>query len=157
MFAVLTGASVVAALDACSKGGGAGGNEAPAASAAALATTSPASGTSNRPAPTTNFGVPISPNKCPSAVPGATTTVKELADGIEVTVTAPGGPPINDIRQRGVLIVLASKDPAGGGGSTADGLANCPILVKNAIVKETDVPAALRSPSNPRKRRAWWI
>lgn len=100
---------------------------------------------------TTGFGVPLSANKCPSAVAGSTTTVKELPDGIEITVTAPGGPPINDIRQRGVQIVAAAVDPSTGAGSAADGLAKCPIVVKDATVTETDVPGGATFTVKPSK------
>jgi hypothetical protein len=98
--------------------------------------------------------VPLSPNKCPSAVPGSTTTVKELPDGVEVTVIAPGGPPINDIRQRGVQILAAAKDPATGGGSLADGLAKCPVVVKDTILTETDVPGGAAFTVRPAKATA---
>lgn len=99
----------------------------------------------------TGFGVPISANKCPSAAPGSTTTVKEIGDGVEVTVTASDGSPINDIRQRGVQIVAAAKDPATGGGSAADGLATCPVIIKDMIVTETDVPGGATFTVKPAK------
>ena len=154
IFAVLTGAFVLASVDACTKdsspNGGGGSTEAPASSTAPAAP-SAAPEAVNRAATINNFGVPISANKCPSAVPGSTTTVKELPDGVEVTVTAPGGPPINDIRQRGVQIVAAAKDPAIGGGSAADGLAKCPVVVKDAVVTETDVPGGAAFTLKPTK------
>lgn len=99
----------------------------------------------------TGFGVPISANKCPCAAPGSTTSVREIGDGVEVTVTASDGSPINDIRQRGVQIVAAAKDPATGGGSAADGLANCPVIVKDTIIKETDVPGGATFTVKPAK------
>jgi hypothetical protein len=141
--AVLMGAFAIGAFEACTKdSGGAGSSgESPPSTAPATPTKSPEGVTASSGAgAAADFGVPISANKCPSAVPGSTTTVKELADGVEVTVIAPGGSPINDIRQRGVQIVAAAKDPATAGGSATDGLAKCPVVVKDATVTETDVP-----------------
>ena len=89
-----------------------------------------------------SFGVPLSTNKCPSAALGAKTTVQETADGVEITVIAPDGPPINDIRQRGAQLIAAMKDPSSG--TAADGLASCPIIVKDTLVTETDVPGGAR-------------
>lgn len=87
------------------------------------------------------FGVPVAANKCPSAAPGSTTTVNETAEGVEITVTAPGGAPINDIRQRGVQIIAAQKDTAAMAGAD---LAKCPIIAKDSVITETDVPGGAK-------------
>ena len=157
---LLGGALTLVLVEACTKdgGGGAGsGGETAAVPPLAMPNPTPNPGPEAvhaPPASASGFGVPISLNKCPSAVPGSTTTVKELPDGVEVTVIAAGGPPINDIRQRGVQIVAAAKDPATGGGSTADGLSKCPVVVKDAIVTETDVPGGAAFTVKPVKAPA---
>lgn len=102
----------------------------------------------------TPFGVPLAANKCPSAVPGSTTTMKELPDGVEITVVAPGGAPINDIRQRGTQIIAVNKDQATAGGSAADGLAKCPVVAKDTIITETDVPGGATFVVKPVKATA---
>ena len=149
------GALVLVTVGACTKDGGGSGSTGDPPAASATTTPSPTPEAVTAPhATASGFGVPMSPNKCPSAVAGSTTTVKELPDGVEITVIAAGGPPINDIRQRGVQIVAAGKDPATGGGSAADGLAKCPVVVKDTTITETDVPGGAAFTVKPVKAPA---
>jgi hypothetical protein len=148
-FAVVAAVGLVS-FQACKTEGA--GSDKPAATSTAVGEAPPSK--PSEPSPVnTGFGLPLAANKCPSAAPGSTTTWKEIPDGVEVTVTAPGGLPINDIRQRGTQIVAAAKEP-GAGGSAADGLAKCPIVVKDTIVTEVDVPGGATFTIKPSKPTA---
>lgn len=153
---ILMGLSMLVVVEACAKDSGGSGGTGSADKPPSGATANAARDSVTPPAAPTasGFGVPLSANKCPSAVPGSTTTVKELPDGVEITVVAPGGPPINDIRQRGVQIIAAGKDTATGAGSAADGLAKCPVVVKDTIIAETDVPGGAAFVVKPVKATA---
>lgn len=138
---------------ACSKDntGSTGGTADKPAPNAAAPNATPETATPPSTGSATPFGVPLSANKCPSAVAGSTTTMKELPDGVEITVVAPGGAPINDIRQRGSQIIAVNKDQATAGGSAADGLAKCPVIAKDTIITETDVPGGATFTIKPAK------
>ena len=82
---------------------------------------------------------------CPSAVQGATTTVKEAAGAMELTVTAKDEAATKDIRDRAKKILEAAKaDPTDvkhtGDGKGGGGLGRCPIILKDTTVTAKDAP-----------------
>ena len=82
---------------------------------------------------------------CPSAVPGATTALKDTKDAVLVTVTAKDEAAVTDIRDRTKHVVDASKkepkdakhDGKGDGGGK---LGRCPIVLKDTTLTAKDVP-----------------
>src|SRR5215472_259084 len=84
---------------------------------------------------------------CPNAVDGATTQVKDAKDGFEMVVTAKADDATAEIRKRSKHLVEAAKlDPANnalqhtGGGTGGGGLGRCPVVMKDTLVDEKDVP-----------------
>jgi TusA-related sulfurtransferase len=92
---------------------------------------------------------------CPSAVQGAVTALRNLPDGVSVVVTAPADDAVKMIRERSKHLVEvavmsteagapaseATHTGAGGGGGT---VGRCPIVVKDTVLKVTDVPGGSR-------------
>jgi TusA-related sulfurtransferase len=88
--------------------------------------------------------------QCPNAVPGATTALRDIDQGIELTVTAADDAAIGDIRARAAALVVSAKDPAlqekhgsgsgggGGGGSGGGGGGRCPVVMKRTSVEARD-------------------
>jgi hypothetical protein len=72
---------------------------------------------------------------CPSAVPGAKTTVKDEKDGVTVTVTGPADA-VSEIRTRAKHTAEVAKKPEAakvehsGGGTGGGGIGRCPIVVE---------------------------
>jgi hypothetical protein len=83
---------------------------------------------------------------CPSAVEGATTTLKDTKDGFHVVVTVKGGDDaVKDIRTRAShLADVAKLDPVTikhmTDGSGGGGLGRCPVLLKDTAVSAKDIP-----------------
>jgi hypothetical protein len=85
---------------------------------------------------------------CPSAIPNSKTTVKDIKEGVEVSVVArdtKDQPTEKEIRERGKAIVAASKsDPDSvqhkGDGSGGGGFGRCPLVLKNTTIESKDVP-----------------
>ncbi len=89
---------------------------------------------------------------CPSAVDGATTTLKNMADGVRVTVTAKEDGSVKAIRDRSKHLAeiadamadagadasaaMASHTGEGGGGG---GIGRCPVVVRDTTIKVKDV------------------
>jgi TusA-related sulfurtransferase len=89
---------------------------------------------------------------CPSAVDGATTTLKNMADGVRVTVTAKDDTAVKAIRDRSkhleeiadsmadagpdAAAAIASHTGEGGGGG---GIGRCPVVVRDTSIKVKDV------------------
>jgi TusA-related sulfurtransferase len=89
---------------------------------------------------------------CPSAVEGATTTLKNMADGVRVTVTAKDDTAVKAIRDRSkhlaeiadsmadagadAAAAIASHTGEGGGGG---GIGRCPVVVRDTTIKVKDV------------------
>jgi TusA-related sulfurtransferase len=93
---------------------------------------------------------------CPSAALGATTTVKEAAGAVEVTVTAKDEAGTKDIRDRAKKIVEAAKiDPTdvkhSGDGKGGGGLGRCPVVLKDSTVEAKDVPGGSVFTVKPKK------
>lgn len=86
---------------------------------------------------------------CPSAAEGATTTIKNTADGVALVVTSSVGDVTNDIRRRakhlaeiaaedaGAGVTMPSHTGTGGGGGN---VGRCPVVLKDTSVKVKDVP-----------------
>lgn len=79
---------------------------------------------------------------CPDAVPGAKTAIKDVAGGVELTVTAQHPAATADIRGRIQALLDAQKNQSGSLRHTGNGeggglLGRCPI-----VLKETTVTAA---------------
>lgn len=90
---------------------------------------------------------------CPSAVDGAMTTLKNMPDGVRVTVTAKDDTAVKYIRDRSKHLAeiadsmadagadasaaMASHTGEGGGGG---GIGRCPIVVRDTSIKVKDVP-----------------
>jgi len=89
---------------------------------------------------------------CPSAVDGATTTLKNMPDGVRVTVTAKDDTAVKAIRDRSKHLeeiadslvdasaekaaAIASHTGEGGGGG---GIGRCPVVVRDTTIKVKDV------------------
>lgn len=93
---------------------------------------------------------------CPSAIDGATTTVKELKDGVEVTVVGKGDEAQKTIRERAKAVVAAAKLEAQkvthkGDGSGGGGFGRCPVVLKETKVESKDVPGGVVFTVKPEK------
>ena len=81
----------------------------------------------------------------PSAVPGATTALKDTRDAVVVTVTAMDDAAVTDIRERTKHVVDASRrDPKDvtndGHGDDGGQPGRCPIVLKDTTLTANDVP-----------------
>lgn len=81
---------------------------------------------------------------CPTAVPGAKTTINEGKDAIEIVVTGSDAAKTQEIRKRAQHVVESSKvDPTSvahdGSGHGGGGLGSCEIVLKDTTVTATDV------------------
>ncbi len=83
---------------------------------------------------------------CPTAVPSATTALKDIAGGIEVTITGADDATGMQIRDRMKKLAEAAKNEAdsgqvhnhaGGGGGR---MGRCTIVIRNTTFTSTDVP-----------------
>lgn len=79
--------------------------------------------------------------RCPNVIPGATTVVSEIPDGVELRITAAGSG-ATEIRRRAALLVSAAdatrgKHRANGGGNAQFG--RCPIVMRNTKVEAQDI------------------
>lgn len=93
---------------------------------------------------------------CPSAVDGATTTVKELKDGVEVTIVGKGEGAEKTIRERAKAVITAAKLDAQkvthkGDGSGGGGFGRCPVVLKETKVESKDVPGGVVFTVKPEK------
>jgi TusA-related sulfurtransferase len=85
---------------------------------------------------------------CPSAVPSATTTVKDSKDGVEVTIVGKDDAAMKDIRDRSKALLEAAKvDPKTiahkGDGSGGGGYGRCPIVLVDTTVESKEVPLGI--------------
>jgi TusA-related sulfurtransferase len=81
---------------------------------------------------------------CPNAVTGATTEIKDVPGGVEVTVTAPDAAATTDIRARVQALVEAQKNQNPNVKHTGQGeggglLGRCPIVLKDTAITTADV------------------
>ena len=85
---------------------------------------------------------------CPSAVDGAKTVIKDVPDGVELTITTAAPTSVADIRTRTKALVDSSKAAAGkehngtgeGGGVTG----RCPIIMRDTALAVTDVEGGVK-------------
>lgn len=88
---------------------------------------------------------------CPSAVEGAVTALKNMPDGVRVTVTAKGDADVNAIRDRTKHLAEIAQSMADGGenpsatthtgeGGGGGGIGRCPVVVRDTTLKVKDVP-----------------
>lgn len=79
---------------------------------------------------------------CPSAVFGATTEIRDGKGSFDVVVTAHTDSAVQEIREKSKhLALIASQDPVNhsGVGMVNASLEECPSLIKDTTVTETDV------------------
>jgi TusA-related sulfurtransferase len=85
---------------------------------------------------------------CPSAVEGATTTVKNTKDGVAVVVVAVSDDATKAIRDRAKHLVEISKSPDTGAAAVAShtgegggggGIGRCPVVLKDTSLASKDV------------------
>jgi TusA-related sulfurtransferase len=81
---------------------------------------------------------------CPNAVEGATTEMKNVDHGIEITVKGKDAAAAKEIRERAGHLAAASKDPAQAGKHTGTGqgggqFGRCPVVMKDTTVVAADV------------------
>lgn len=126
----------------------------PSASATALAS-SPPPASASAPAPSASAaaadaGKAEDPEKekvarhCPSSVTGATTALKDVDGGIELTVVAKDATATADVRTRAKALLEASKAPSdstrhtgkGGGHGT---FGRCPVVLRDTVLTLADV------------------
>ena len=99
---------------------------------------------------------------CPSAVDGAKTTVKELKDGVEVSIVAKDAKDdasTKTIRDRAKAVVTAAKLEAQkvthkGDGSGGGGFGRCPVVLKETKVDFKEVPGGVVFTVKPEKADA---
>jgi len=87
---------------------------------------------------------------CPTSVAGATTTMRDVDNGIEIVVVAAADAAIAEIRARAAALVIAARDPSlqdkhgsgsggGGGGASGGSGGRCPVIMKRTVVEARDV------------------
>jgi hypothetical protein len=99
---------------------------------------------------------------CPSAVEGSKTTVKELKDGVEVTIVAKSDKDeasVKTIRERGAAVLAAAKLESAkvthkGDGSGGGGFGRCPVVLKETKVESKEVPGGVAFTVKPEKADA---
>ena len=83
---------------------------------------------------------------CPTAVPGATTALKDTATGIEVTFTGPDEATGTQIRERMKKLAENAKNDVDAGhlhnhsGSGGGRMGRCTIVIRNTTIATADVP-----------------
>jgi hypothetical protein len=84
---------------------------------------------------------------CPSAVPGATTTIKDVEGGVEVAVTGKDEGSGKEIRDRMTKLVDAAKVAAGDAGAKHDHsggghgrFGHCTVVMKGTKLETSDIP-----------------
>ena len=114
------------------------------AASASVAPSAPASASAPPPASSATLAPSGKMAHCPNAVPGATTDIKDVPGGVEVTVTAQGDASTSDIRARVQALVEAQKNQNpnvkhSGNGEGGGLLGRCPIVLKNTTITTADV------------------
>jgi TusA-related sulfurtransferase len=93
---------------------------------------------------------------CPSAVGGSTTTVKDLKDGVEVSIVAKDDASTKTIRERAKTVLDAAKLDAQklvhkGDGSGGGGFGRCPVVLKDTKVESKEIPGGVLFTVKPEK------
>ncbi len=143
MLAVVAGAAALTGCDSCNRSSStqtAPSATAPVASASAPPMMGAAPDASM--AGAADAGTSGKMAHCPDAVPGATTTIKDVPGGVELTVasTAPAG--VADIQARVQALLDAQKNPSttvrhSGNGEGGGLLGRCPVVLKNTTITAT--------------------
>jgi TusA-related sulfurtransferase len=84
---------------------------------------------------------------CPSAAEGATTSIKNTADGVSITVTASTADVTGDIRLRARHLAEIAAEDAGaaaipthtGEGGGGGNVGRCPVVLKDTTIKVKDI------------------
>ena len=99
---------------------------------------------------------------CPSTVTGATTDIKDSADGVTITVTSADAVQIADIRTRAKFLAEAAKTiPDGkqhnGSGEGGGVYGRCPVIMRNTLVDVSEVTGGVKMDVKPKdpKERDW--
>ena len=85
---------------------------------------------------------------CPTAATGAKTALKDIPDGIELTITGTNEDGTRDIRDRVKKLIDTAKSQAagqhnhGGGGRGRSG--HCTVITHNTAVESLDVPGGAK-------------
>ncbi|HZF55177.1 MAG TPA: hypothetical protein VE093_41280 [Polyangiaceae bacterium] len=93
---------------------------------------------------------------CPSSVEGASTALKDVEGGVEVTVTAKGEDAAKEIRARAQFLASKARDtdPSKsehtGTGQGGGALGRCPVVMKETLVEVADVEGGSRITVKPR-------
>ena len=130
---------LLAGCDSCNNKGSSGATPGASGSASAAASVStPPAASSAGLAPSGKMA------HCPNAVPGATTDIKDVPGGVEITVTAQDPAATTDIRARVQALVEAQKNQNPNVKHTGQGeggglLGRCPIVLKDTTITTADV------------------
>jgi TusA-related sulfurtransferase len=133
--------SLLAGCDSCNEKATSGG----AASASATASTPPPASASTPPAASSAALAPSGKMAhCPNAVTGATTAIKDVPGGVEITVTSDDAAAMADVRARVQALVDAQKNQNPNVKHTGQGeggglLGRCPIVLKDTTITTADV------------------
>lgn len=99
---------------------------------------------------------------CPSTVTGATTDIKDSADGVTITVTSADAAQTADIRTRAKFLAEAAKNiPDGkqhnGSGEGGGVYGRCPVIMRNTVVDISEVAGGSKIDVKPKdpKERDW--
>jgi TusA-related sulfurtransferase len=99
---------------------------------------------------------------CPSTVTGATTDIKDSADGVTITVTSADAVQTADIRARAKFLAEAAKNiPDGkqhnGSGEGGGVYGRCPVIMRNTLVDVSEVAGGVKMDVKPKdpKERDW--
>jgi hypothetical protein len=93
---------------------------------------------------------------CPSAVKGATTTVAETAEAVEVTVVGADDAATKEIRARATKLVEAAKAPDAevkhdSKGTGGGGIGFCPVVLADTTVTSAEVDKGVKLTVKPNK------
>lgn len=81
---------------------------------------------------------------CPVTVDGATTALRDIPAGIEVTVTAPDPAAATEIQRRAAHMVAFTAGRANrgehGGGAGGGFMQNCPVVARSTTIDATHIP-----------------
>lgn len=93
---------------------------------------------------------------CPTAVAGAKVDIKDIKDGVEITVTGDSAAKTDEIRSRAKHVVeAAKKEPSNvehtGDGHGGGGLGRCEVVLKDTTVAAEDVEGGSRLTVKPQK------
>ena len=113
----------------------------PSAPVAASAAPSPVDSAPAPPAGATAAGKMA---HCPSTVTGAKTDIKDVPNGVELTVSAADDAAVKEIRSRAAFLTQSAKTPAAGiqhnGSGEGSGVfGRCPVVMRDTAVVAVDV------------------